>query len=49
MIIFMALIALIVINIGLMVYQSVMDDKIKKLNNEVEKLISQMQEFRKNN
>lgn len=49
MIIFATLIALIVINIGLMVYQSVMDDKLKKLDNEVKTLISQMQEFRNNN
>lgn len=46
MIIFVALITLIVVIIGLMVYQAVMDDKLKKLNNEIQTLKSQMQDLR---
>lgn len=49
MIMFLALIALIVIVIGLMVYQTIMDDKIKKLNEKVDKLSSQILEIQNNN
>lgn len=49
MIMFLALIALIVVVIGLMVYQTIMDDKIKKLNEKVDKLSSQILEIQNNN
>lgn len=49
MIMFLALIALIVIVIGLMVYQTIMDDKLKKLTEKIDKLSSQIIEIQNNN
>lgn len=45
MIIFLALIALIIIVIGLMVYQTVMDEKLENLDKKVDKLESQIKEI----
>lgn len=49
MIFFVALLILIVLNVGLMVYQTIMDDKLKKMDKDIQELMSQMQTFRGEN